>query len=109
VEKPTPAPESVDVDRTRSVTLTWADGHVSEFGLEQLRRNCPCAVCRNFRERGRPAWSPLGPAGELRAEGAELVGNWGLQLHWSDGHDTGIYTWSLLRAWCECQECTAGR
>ena len=107
MEEPTPAPEAVDVDRARSVTLTWSDGHVSEFGLEQLRRNCPCALCRNFRDRGRPAWSPLGAAGELRAEGAELVGNWGLQLRWSDGHETGIYTWSLLRAWCRCPQCTA--
>jgi DUF971 family protein len=107
VEEPTPAPEAVDVDRARSVTLTWGDGHVSEFGLEQLRRNCPCAVCRNFRDRGRPAWSALGAAGDLRAEGAELVGNWGLQLRWSDGHDTGIYTWSLLLSWCRCPQCTA--
>jgi Uncharacterized protein conserved in bacteria len=97
VEEPTPPPEAVDVDRARGVTLTWLDGQVSTFGLEELRLNCPCAVCRNLREKGTPAWSPGG--GELRAEGAELVGNWGLQLRWNDGHDTGIYSWSLLRAW----------
>lgn len=106
MERPTPAPETVDVDRARSVTVTWADGHVSTFGLEQLRLHCPCAVCRNLRERGAPAWSPVGASGELRAEGAELVGNWGLQLRWSDGHDTGIYSWSLLRGWCRCPLCT---
>ena len=35
----------------------------------------------------------------LRAEGAELVGAWGMQIHWNDGHETGIYAWSMLRAW----------
>ena len=37
----------------------------------------------------------------ILAEGAELVGAWGLQIHWNDGHETGIYAWSMLRAWRE--------
>jgi DUF971 family protein len=106
LEQPFPAPETVEVDRARSVTLTWLDGHVSRFGLEQLRTACPCAFCRSLRERGAPSWPRPGTPQELRAEGAELVGNWGLQLRWSDGHETGIYPWSLLRAWCPCSQCT---
>ena len=30
---------------------------------------------------------------------AELVGAWGMQIRWNDGHETGIYAWSMLRAW----------
>ncbi|MBV8304163.1 MAG: DUF971 domain-containing protein, partial [Acidimicrobiia bacterium] len=37
----------------------------------------------------------------LRAEGAELVGAWGVSLRWNDGHSTGIYAWDVLRAWGE--------
>jgi DUF971 family protein len=37
----------------------------------------------------------------LTAIDAELVGNWGLTIRWSDGHETGIYAWSILRAWAE--------
>jgi DUF971 family protein len=106
VEQPPPAPKTVEVDRARSVTLTWPDGHVSRFGLEELRIACPCAFCRSLRERGAPSWPRPGASRELRAEGAELVGNWGLQLRWSDGHETGIYPWSLLRAWCPCPQCS---
>ena len=40
---------------------------------------------------------PAAPA--LRIETAKEVGNWGLNLHWNDGHTTGIYTWEILRAW----------
>jgi DUF971 family protein len=28
---------------------------------------------------------------------AEMVGNYALRIRFSDGHDTGIYTWSYLR------------
>ena len=34
--------------------------------------------------------------GQLRAEDAELVGNYALRIRFSDGHDTGIYTWDYL-------------
>ena len=35
----------------------------------------------------------------LTAVGAELIGGWGLTITWSDGHGTGIFAWSILRAW----------
>jgi hypothetical protein len=41
-----PVPVTIDVKRDRSVTLTWADGTTSGFGLEELRQRCPCAECR---------------------------------------------------------------
>ena len=28
------------------------------------------------------------------------VGNYALQPRWSDGHDTGIYTWEFLYSLC---------
>jgi len=33
-----PAPVTVDVERTSGVTLTWADGSTSRYGLEELRQ-----------------------------------------------------------------------
>jgi len=91
-----PPPEAVELDRDSGLTLRWPDGTELRFGLEELRVNCPCAECREKRERQLPVWSGPRP---LRAEGAELVGAWGLSLRWNDGHDTGIFAWGLLRAW----------
>ena len=71
------APTEVELDRAAGLTLRWPDGTVSHFGLEELRRNCPCAECRGLREQGRV----VGP------------------IRWSDGHGTGIFAWSILRAW----------
>jgi DUF971 family protein len=35
--------------------------------------------------------------GELTALSAELVGNYAIRIRFSDGHDTGLYTWKYLR------------
>jgi ATP-binding protein involved in chromosome partitioning len=35
------------------------------------------------------------------------VGRYGIQIHWSDGHSTGILTFRDLRALCPCEVCRA--
>lgn len=35
--------------------------------------------------------------GALTAESAELVGNYAIRIRFSDGHDTGLYSWKYLR------------
>ena len=95
----TEPPVAVDLDRRRSLTLRWPDGRVTTFDLETLRVNCPCAECRGLRDKGDPAWPRPGAPQPLEATGAELVGNWGLNITWNDGHTTGIYAWDVLAVW----------
>ena len=97
-------PVSVDVERESGVTITWEDGDVSRFGLEELRASCLCAQCRGLRDQGGVAWPGEGAPAVLRIESAREVGNWGLNFHWNDGHTTGIYTWETLRAWAQDAE-----
>jgi DUF971 family protein len=33
------------------------------------------------------------------------VGAYAVQIVWSDGHDTGIYSFETLRRACSCPEC----
>jgi DUF971 family protein len=94
-----PAPVSISVDRTVGVTFEWEDEPPLRFDLEELRVNCPCATCRGLREQGRVAWPGPSSPQPLAIENAELVGAWGISFRWNDGHTTGIYAWSLLRAW----------
>ena len=89
------APTDIEIDRSRAVTLTWPDGQVDSFALADLRAACPCAFCGNRRAAGAAVLAAV----DIRVDSAELVGNWGLQIHWSDGHETGIYPWTLLREW----------
>ncbi len=94
-------PLTIDVDRKNAVTITRDGGHVSRFPLEVLRANCLCAQCRARRDQGQPAWAPTDGGGTLQVESASQVGNWGLNLHWNDGHTAGIFTWEVLRAEAE--------
>jgi DUF971 family protein len=93
----TSGPVTIDIERDRGVVLTWADGTTSRFGLEELRQHCPCADCRNRRDRGLQVWPLPSSPQPLRIVDAELVGAWGITITWNDGHSTGIYSWSLLR------------
>jgi DUF971 family protein len=101
-------PREVDLDRATGLRITWADGTTAQFGLEELRINCPCAECRGKREQGEPIWPRPGVPQPLAATGAELVGAWGLSLRWNDRHQTGIFAWGLLRNWSEGAEGAEG-
>ena len=82
-----------------TLVIVWADEHVSRIALVELRRGCPCAQCRELRDRGETIWPRPGVPDTIEVTGAELAGAWGLSLEWNDRHETGIYPWTLLRAW----------
>jgi DUF971 family protein len=90
--------------------IVWEGGHRSAYSGERLRWACPCAECRG--EAGAPGrlarMSSLAPD-ELRVENVALVGQYALQIAFQSGHSTGLYTFSLLRAMCDCAECRARR
>ena len=92
-------PARIDVDREVGITLTWADGHVAQVGLLELRLNCPCAECRERRKAGEDVWPPRQSPEPLRLLDARLVGAYGIGFDWNDGHSTGIYTWDAFRRW----------
>ncbi|MCU0261516.1 MAG: DUF971 domain-containing protein [Ilumatobacteraceae bacterium] len=85
----------VEVDREVEVRITYDDGVRAIFPVLELRQACPCAGCRGRRDQGLEPF-----AGDtVHIVSAELHGNWGIAIRWSDGHDTGIYAWSHLREW----------
>jgi DUF971 family protein len=40
-----------------------------------------------------------------RAQAATQVGNYAVQISFSDGHSTGIFSYDYLRTLCPCEEC----
>ena len=94
-----PPPSRVEVIGNE-LAVTWGDGQESFIELEKLRRNCPCATCGGEpdvlgnRERPRVSYGPH--SFELR--GFKFVGGYAFQPTWNDGHETGLYTFPLLRA-----------
>jgi len=73
------------------VEIHWDDGHVQELSFNTLRRNCPCATCKEL-----DVDRPLSPEA-LKLTALDPTGNYALQPTWADGHRDGIYTWSTLR------------
>ncbi len=98
-------PTHVDISLSQGMKIVWADGHESQYPLEHLRQNCPCASCRGDAHSPAPA-SPFPmfkPAAKLKD--VESVGRYAIRLLWADGHSTGIYSFDHLRDICPCPEC----
>lgn len=100
---------TVDVDRARQVMeIAWEDGHRSIYSGEKLRWACPCAECRGEGgSTGRLARAKNLDPDELRVQDASLIGQYAVQIAFESGHSTGLYTFSLLRGLCACDECQA--
>lgn len=99
-------PHQIAVSKSKGVTIEWQDGAKSEFDLRYLRDHCPCATCTGAH--GTPSLEEQQSAQaanpfqmyhpSLKIEAVEPVGNYAIKIRWSDGHDTGIYTWEHLRS-----------
>jgi DUF971 family protein len=94
------APRHLSLERENGLTVTWADGTESFFPVGYLRAKSPSADARMLREqmaRNPLTVLPASRAGPLTALDAELVGRYAIRIRFSDGHDTGIFSWRYLR------------
>ena len=86
-------------EATGWLSIEWSDGRTTEYPIEWLRWQCPCALCRG--EMGVPGRlsrvSQLSPE-ETTLVDAQPVGRYGIMFFWADGHHDGIYTYDWLRA-----------
>jgi DUF971 family protein len=82
--------------------IEWNDGMKQEIRVRTLRDACPCATCREKRKQTPPSpmeLTVLSPqeAAPLRITKMSPVGRYAYAVHFSDGHNTGIYTLEQLR------------
>jgi DUF971 family protein len=110
----TPMKVRVKKSEGTGIEIDWKDGHQSVWDFGWLRNACPCATCHEDREQsGRPAGVPKPRAQTLLMlyEAPVLplevtpVGKYALKFKWSDGHESGIYSWDYLRRMCRCARC----
>lgn len=92
-------PVRFDYDEpARALLIEWSDGVTHRLPFALLRRACPCAACQGEAGyAGRFATDPELHPGEDELADISLVGAYGLNAVWSDGHSTGIYTFDHLR------------
>jgi len=89
-----PVPTAITLhQKSRALEITFSDGKNFRLSCEFLRVYSPSAEVRGH-----------GPGQEVLQTGKrdveiariEPVGSYAVQLAFSDGHDTGIYSWDLL-------------
>ncbi len=94
ISKNTPLPTEIKLHQvSRMLELTFDNGKTFQLPCEFLRVHSPSAEVRGH-----------GPGQETLQVGkknvgikaVEPVGNYAVQLAFSDGHNTGIYSWDIL-------------
>lgn len=103
-------PARFDYDEpARSLVIEWDDQVVHRIRFDILRRACPCAACHGeLGSSGRFVVRPDLEPGEDDLADISLVGAYGLNVVWNDGHNTGIYTYERLRELGELASAQAG-
>ncbi|MFP7674891.1 P-loop NTPase [Marivita sp. S0852] len=86
---------SLDHDGS-ALILRWMDGSEQRLADRDLRLACQCAQCRDEMSGARLLDAGNVPL-DLRLTRVWSVGNYALGMAFSDGHDTGIYTFKSLR------------
>jgi DUF971 family protein len=99
-------PLQLGQDGPDTLTVRWSHGHQGRHGVRDLRLACRCAQCVD-EWTGQARLAPDAVAPDVRPVSIEPVGLYGLSVKWSDGHETGIYTFEVLAELCQCAECAA--
>lgn len=81
----------------RVIEITWPDGRVVRFPNKTLRASCACAGCVDEMT-GRRTLNIAAIPDDIAVVSMSPVGNYALKIVWSDGHDTGLFTWEKLAA-----------
>ena len=95
-EMQTPVPVEISRANQHDVKIRWQDGRESLYPARALRLACPCAACVD-EVTGRPRLEPARVPQDVRPVKIEVVGRYAIAIHWSDGHNTGIYPFEYLR------------
>jgi DUF971 family protein len=106
---PSEGPTPTEIRRlgTDGLRIVWKDGHQSDLGTQYLRDHCPCAECRRRPRRSLPVIARQ--RARVFPAAISLVGRYAVNIQWSDGHDSGIYSYHTLRRLCPCAACGAAR
>ncbi len=80
----------------QSFKIAWSDGHVQTLPFRQLRLACQCANCVDEWTR-QQTLDPATVPEDIKPTQADYVGSYALSVTWSDGHNSGIFTFECLR------------
>ena len=80
----------------RTLVLRWQDGHDQQIDMRDLRLACRCAACVDEMS-GRAVLDPATVPLNIVPIRIWSLGNYAIGVSFSDGHQSGIYTFGHLR------------
>ena len=88
--------------KSRLLEVSFESGERFELPFEYLRVYSPSAEVR-----GHGAGQEVLQFGKenVQVTAVEPIGQYAVRLIFDDGHNTGLYSWTLLREICPCPEC----
>lgn len=81
----------------RTLSILWEDGHRDDLDVRELRLACHCALCIEEMT-GRKLLDPKSIRADISPQKITSIGNYAILFDWSDGHNSGIYSFKDLRA-----------
>jgi DUF971 family protein len=89
-------PVQIIEESDSELSISWSDGSETRYDALNLRRSCPCAACIN-EWTGEKMLKDDSIAEDLSFRSISIVGRYALNFHFSDGHDSGIFSFTFLR------------
>ena len=90
------APTGIELKRAEGILeITWSGETSRRHGVRQLRCECGCAGCVDEMTGVRTLDVNAVPK-DIAITDMQLVGNYAVKFVFSDGHNTGIYSWDRL-------------
>jgi len=101
--RPAIRPVALSKEGPDQLAIQWNDGHRGLYAWKHLRASCPCASCREEREKPPDPFhilsaKEMAQAAPLAPTALTPIGHYAYKITWSDGHDAGIFSFDALRA-----------
>ncbi len=93
---PATTPTRFEQAGPQALRIDWADGAAFEYPVRALRIACACAHCVD-EWTGANLLDPDSVPEDIHPVQVHPVGRYAIQIDWSDGHATGIYSFERLR------------
>lgn len=88
-------PPKISFDATE-ITLKWPNGETVSVPSHMLRKACACANCIDEMTR-HPILDPASIPTDIHALSVTTIGNYAINVDWSDGHSTGFFPYKTIK------------
>lgn len=89
-------PTQIIEENDSEISIKWSDELETKYNAVELRRSCPCASCID-EWTGEKRLKDENVSDDMTFSHISVVGRYALNFHFSDGHDTGIFSFKFLR------------